>query len=253
MRRQARLALASLLIASLATVACGPSEEERAAAELAKKTQDAYAAMEAAKGPLDAKRAELKAARAALDAAGTNPAADLFAKVEAIEKETYPMAEALSAKATEFINTSEITEGAPLTPEQRKAFDYLAEEAIVIGQEYIEKGGDYRKAIEIYGNQLGADKDNPKLLAAKAEAEKLRYMTAERFAAAKKGMTQYEIKKLLGAVKGLNSREFKEQGRVGWYYPKEDGGAAGVFFKEKAGVWIVEVLQFDAVKAGEKN
>lgn len=253
MRRQARLALASLLIASLATVGCGPTEEEKAAAEKAKKTQDAYAAMEAAKVPLDAKRAELKTARAELDAAGASPAAELFAKVEALEKESYPLADAFSAKVTDFINTSEITEGAPLTPEQRKAFDYLADEAIVVGQEYIDKGGDYRKAIEIYSSQLGSDKDNAKLLAAKAEAEKLRFMTADRFAVAKKGMTQHEIKKLLGAVKGVNVRDFKEQGRIGWYYPKEDGGAAGVFFKEKGGVWIVEVLQFDAVKAEDKG
>lgn len=256
MRIQARLALASLLIASLAVVACGPTEEEQAAAEKIQKEKDAYAAMEAAKPPLDAKRAELNAARAAVDAAGETVAADLVAKVEALEKDANKLGDAFSAKVTEYINSSEINEGAPLNPEQRKAFDYLADEAILIARDYIDKGGDYRKAIDIYNSALSADKDNAKLKAAKEEAEKLRYMTPERFAAVKKGMSQYEVRKAIGNVKNQNKREFKDRGRVGWFYPKEDGGAAGVYFKEKSagkGEWIVETAQFDAVKPGAGN
>lgn len=256
MRRQASLALASLLIASLAAIGCGPSAEEKAATEKAQKAAAAYTAMEAAKTPLDAKREELKAARAAAEAAEEDAAAELTAKADAIEKEANQLADAFSGSVTDYINSSSITQGAPLNAEQRKAFDYLAQEQILIAQDYIDKGGDYRKAIDIYTSALSNDSDNAALLAAKEKAERLRYMTEERFAAVKKGMTQAEVRALLGTVRQQNVRNYKERARIAWFYPREDSGAAGVFFKEKVkdkGPWIVEIAQFEAVKPGASN
>ncbi|MEM7515788.1 MAG: hypothetical protein AAF368_02540, partial [Planctomycetota bacterium] len=63
--------------------------------------------------------------------------------------------------------------------------------------------------------------------------------------------TQAEVRGLLGTVKNTNVREFTEQNRIGWFYRKEDGGAGGVYFREKtegSDDWIVEISDFDAIK-----
>jgi outer membrane protein assembly factor BamE (lipoprotein component of BamABCDE complex) len=99
-----------------------------------------------------------------------------------------------------------------------------------------------------------ADPDSQKLLDAKADAERLQYMDEERFSQVKKGMTQDEVRSLLGTANARNIREYAEDNTVGWFYRREDHGAAGVFFKEKQGVWTAVVVDFNALKppvAGE--
>lgn len=246
------------LIAGLALVwtACGPSEEEVQAKKKQEAVAAALTAMEGARGPLVAKRQELNAAKAELAAIATDDAT-VQAKVESLEKETAKLADDFSRAVTDFINTSDITQGAALTPDQRKAFDYLAEEQILVAKEYIEKAGDYKKAIDIYEQILATDDKNSQALAAKAEAEKLRYMDQARFSQVKPGMSQKEVRAILGQVRNINVREFKEQARVGWFYQTAaDGHAAGVYFKEKSkgkGDWIVETAKFDAVKPEAKS
>ncbi|MEM1182520.1 MAG: hypothetical protein AAGM22_29505 [Acidobacteriota bacterium] len=64
-------------------------------------------------------------------------------------------------------------------------------------------------------------------------------------------MTQAEVGVLLGTVNNTHVREFTEQNRIGWFYRKEDGGAAGVYFREKekgSDDWVVEISDFDAIK-----
>lgn len=264
------LLLASVLILSL--TACAPSQDdaEDPAAAL-------WSEIEQMQSELAAKRAEIDEARGQLDAASAKDEADdagdnagddaataegeaeegaeaaptaeeLEARVEQLTKQASEMSQALYEKLIEYINTSGIIEGEPLTPEQRQAFDWKAEEDIRIAQEYIDKGGDYSRAIDIYDASLMSDPESQLLLDAKAEAERLQYMTEERFAAVEKGMTQDEVRELLGTVNQRNVREYEDDGTVGWFYRREDGGAAGVFFQERKGEWQVVVADFDAAK-----
>jgi tetratricopeptide (TPR) repeat protein len=205
----------------------------------------AWAAVEKTQPDLTAKRQELKSLQSQLAAADEAGAADLKAKADALEKETIKLGDEFFSKLTEYINNAGIAEGAALTPQQRQAFDYLADENMLIAREYIDKGGDYKKALDIYEQALFNDPQNSKLLAAKAEAERLRYMTKDRFDLVKKGMTEAEVRNLLGQVKTSNMRDFEEAKQKGWFYPKEDGGAAGVFFKDGK----VVTTNFDQVKA----
>jgi hypothetical protein len=81
-------------------------------------------------------------------------------------------------------------------------------------------------------------------------------MTQERFAQVKKGMTKDEVRELLGQVMLSNLREFppakaSDRPVEGWFYKKKDGGAAGVYFREKRkgqGDWAVYNVDFDAIK-----
>jgi hypothetical protein len=215
------------------------------------------------KGTLDAKRAELASAREALAAASADdaegetaegeatPAETAQAKVDSLQAEVASLSDQVYGKLIEFINSAGLVEGQPLTPEQRGAFDLKAEMDIAIAQEYIDRGGDYQRAINIYDTALASDKDNAKLLAARAEAERLQHMDEARFSQVKKGMSQEEVRALLGTVKSTNVREFNEKDRLGWFYRKQDGGAAGVYFKRKkdgGDTWIVETADFNAVK-----
>ena len=173
---------------------------------------------------------------------------ELEAKIAELTDKALDQAEEFTGKLIEYINESGITEGQPLTPEQRQAFDWKAEEDIRIAQEYIDEGGDYSRAIDIYNASLMSDPENQALLDAKTKAEELQFMTEERFAAVKKGMSQDEVRGLIGMVHNRNKRDYEDQAMVGWFYPRDGGGAAGVFFKEKNGEWLVTLADFEAVK-----
>lgn len=173
---------------------------------------------------------------------------ELEAKATALQAEIESMTEDVGAKVVEYLNAAEISVGSEYTPEQQYAIDIKIKEDILIAQEYIRQGGDYGRALEIYSGSRQLDMDHPDLLAAIEEAETLRYMTEERFKLAKKNMTQDEIRENLGQVKHSNVRDYEDQGVQAWFYKKEDGGAAGVFFKKKGGEWKVYKLDFKAAE-----
>lgn len=263
-------ALSITLLAGLMLAGCAAQteEEDRAAAQA-----EAWATLQQAKADLDAKRQELRALResAESDAAEGEAAEGEAAPtegqeaaegeagepppkpVEALQKEVNKMAEEFTGQLAAFINSQEIYEGEPLTEVQRAAFDMKADEDILVAKEYIEKAGNYQKAIDIYTTALLADPTSEKLMAAKAEAEALRHMTEERFAPVKKGMTRDEVKALLGTPKPTNVREF-EKGVIGWFYPKEEPRtAAGVYFRKRKGEYVVYSADFEAIKADEEE
>lgn len=248
-----------VLVLAMAPIACstGPTEEEQAAA-----AQDAeWTWLDETKAELDAKRGELRALReqiearaeAAADEAaeeGEETAEELQAKAASLENELVATSDEFMGRLVGFINDQGIAVGGELTDVQRSAIRMKSAEEIVVAREYIEKGGDYSKAIEIYNQALTFDPDNEDLLAAKAEAEELQYMREDRFDQVKKGMSQAEVRALLGQVNLHNIKEYEERGTVAWFYRKEDNGAAGVFFKEKKkgeGDWRVYATDFDAV------
>ena len=241
-------------------VACGPSQEEQLAAAQA----EALAQLEQGKAELDSLRKELADARSALKAAMEEEAedaadrvAELEAEVERLRNEVTAKTDEFSSTLVDFINSDPPIEGEPLTESQLAGIRMKSAEDILVAREHIEKGGDHRRAIDIYNQALLVDPDNEDLKAALAEAEELRYMTEERFAAVSKGMTQDEARELLGQPNLRNIREYPERGGVvAWFYPTtEAGDAAAVWFRpNKAGDMTVYQLKFDAItKEGEEE
>lgn len=277
MRRGMTLfALANLLLACFALVACetGPTEEEVKAAKAA----EDWAWLEQTKAELDAKRAEVAQLRERIanwdpdaepdamegaegeaegtegdEAEGTAEAPvtleDLQAQVEATAKEAVSLADSFAGRLIQFINEQQIGVDSELTDVQRKALAMKSDEDIVLAREYIVKGGEYQRAIDIYTQALIFDPENEKLLAAKAEAEELRYMTEERLGQIKKGMSEDEVRGLLGTPKSSNVREF-DNGSVGWFYPKEEPRtAAAVYYQKKKDELKVYKTDFNAIEA----
>lgn len=207
--------------------------------EVAEREQALAAAEEAAEGE----------AEAAEGAAMPTPA-ELEAEITAKKAEAQAKADELIQNVVDFLNAENMEAGLPPTERQLEAIRIKSAEDMVLAQEYIDKGGDYRRAIDIYNAALQLDPDNEELKARLADAEANRYMSQERFAAAKKGMTQKEIRKVLGQVNLHNVREYPDRNVTAWFYPTAEGGyAAAVWFRpeKKSGEPKAYQVKYEAV------
>jgi tetratricopeptide (TPR) repeat protein len=251
-------ALAGSLLLVLA-VACGGGKE--AAAKAKQQARDAeWTELQQHKADLDQKRQRLAELRtqagaesdesmpAGEAAAGGEPAAG--SEEQQLEQDISTDSQAFYEQLVNFINSAEIVVGQELTERQKAAIAMKSDEDILVAQEFIDKGGDYARALEIYDTALQADPDNEHLHQAKQWAEEHRWMTEERFAAVKKGMTRAEVRAVLGQPNLHNIQTYPEKKTVAWFYPKgPDRSAAGIYFNQKgSGPYKVYLAQFNAVK-----
>ena len=192
--------------------------------------------IEGAKKKLDAKREELASLRQQ-----ANSGADVAASLNKINEEITQDSDELGRRLADYINVDPPVPGQPMSPDQLASVRLKSSEDMAIASEYIELGGDYRRALDIYNSALAIDPDNAELKAAISDAEAKRFMSLERFGAVKKGMTEGDVITRLGRPLMRNIREYPEKKVVAWFYPKNDEGeAAGVFFNDKKLVYSTE-------------
>lgn len=260
MLKSRTIALGMCAVVALA-VACGsgtdPEEQAR---------NQEWQWLQQTKQELDAKRAQLAqlASQAAMaaqaeggdEAAGEEGAAetapvDVAAQMSALEEEITALSEQFTSRLVAFLNDDPIVEGQPPTERQLAALRMKSDEDMVLAQEWIDKGGDYKRAIDIYQSALQLDPDNAGLQGALTQAEANRYMTEERFAQAEKGMSREEVRALLGQPNLHNIREYSDRGVVAWFYPTdENGDAAGVWFEvnDETGESSAYQLKYEAIQ-----
>ncbi len=252
----------ALLFALPFVAACekGPSPEEL-------EREAEWTWISDAKAQLDAKRQELAALREQLAAlAGAEPAAggaegeevagptaeELSAQVEQLQTEVADLSEEFNGRLVGALNADPMIEGEEPTERQQAMLRMKSDEDMLMAAEWIDKGGDYKRAIEIYNTALGLDPDNEKLKQALARAEADRFMSRERFEQAKKGMTEDEVRALLGQANLRNVKQYPDD-VVGWFYPTaDDGSAAAVWFKpdKKRDARVAYQLKYEAIKPG---
>ncbi|MGB3561945.1 MAG: tetratricopeptide repeat protein [Thermoanaerobaculia bacterium] len=251
-----------VLLVALIHVACGPSGQSKQ--ELA--LQEEFVALQEMQTELNGKRQELADLRLeqvaavvegveAETEAGEEEAVeeevDLASEIIALEEEIAALTDEYGGRLVGALNANPMIEGEEPTEMQHTLIAMKSDEDIALARDWIEKGGDYKRAIEIYNTALLIDPDNEKVLAALAEADSARYMNAELFEQAKKGMTQEQIKAILGQVNLHNIREYPDRGVVAWFYPTtEAGGAAAVWFREskKTGELEAYLIKFEGVR-----
>jgi tetratricopeptide (TPR) repeat protein len=227
-----------LTVAAVLAIGC-QNEEEVARQQQAAARQTAWAEIEQVKQDLDARRAELASARAQAaqapdDVAARAREAELDAGVTERQND-------LSARLATYINDDPPLQGEAPRPDQLAAIRLNSAETMLIAREYIEMGGDYRKAIDIYNQLLVSDPGNADVKAALADAQAKRFMTEARFAAVKKGMTVDEVVAAIGRPYTRNIKEYPDRGVTTWLYPTDEkGSAAGVFFNDKKVVYRAE-------------
>lgn len=257
----------ALLLVLSGLAGCGPDPEVVAEQE----RQEKWQAIELAKESLEESRQALAEARAAAEAAAAaadegeatqqdagdddgveESAADGeqaagAGDVEALQAEVDEAAQSFSQQLVEFINANAPEQGQEPPVQVAQAIRMKSNEDILVAQEYIRRGGDYRRAIEIYDTALAADPSYERLQQLKAEAEEMRYVTEERFAQVENGMTRDEVEALLGPVNLRNIRDYEEKDAVAWFYPKDSrGSAAAVWFnQERSGEYVVYQSDFN--------
>ncbi len=241
--RIARLMLTIAAVAGLA-VGCGAKKAKGPTFDIAgefAKVTTARDALKQARSNLEAVRGKLEAL-AKLDRPTPAQSAER-AQLEAELKQAQSVFDeaftndqsALSA----FLNVVLNDEALRSAQETRKALDLYAEEALVNAKDFMERAGDYRRAIELLETAEGyftAVNLSPPatLLAAKEEAKNKRYLTKERFDLLKKGMTEEQVKAITGTPFYANVRENEVRGKkvVSWLFNRQDGEVAGLYFEK---------------------
>lgn len=255
-----RWAFVTLFACAVVALACSGTDED-AAAEAERDAQ--WQQIQDQKAQLDDLRAQLAAAREAEASAGGEGEGEAAASadgpsVEQLEAQVDEASQEFTTALVGFINDNPLLEGVEPTERQRAALRMKSSEDMLIAEEYIEEGGDYRQALQIYKLALLTDPDNDELQAAMERAEEMRYMSEERFSAVKNGMTQEEVRAEIGIPHHANRRNFEERGVQAWFYPVDaQGSAAAVYFRERGGNMVVyqsnyrEVVKEGPTEAGE--
>ena len=156
---------------------------------------------------------------------------ELAAQVEALEEEVGNLTDDFGQRLAMYINALQIPQGEALTPEQLAAIRMKSDEDILVAREWIQKGGDYRRAIDIYEGQLIWDPDNEKLQKEMEYAEQMRFVTPDRFAQVIEGLTREQVTQILGPVNLQNMKKYPDDQVEAWFYRREDGGVAAVWFR----------------------
>jgi len=246
-RTPRKLWLATAVILTLALVGCatGPKEDPMAAE---------WDALQAAKTALDAKRQELVALKAEaampVDPEAEGEPVDHTAHIEALGAEVTGLADGFMTQVVTFLNNDPIIAEDGPTERQTAAIRLKSGEDMLVAEEWIAEGGDYSRAIQIYENTLNLDPDNEDLKAAMARAQEMRFMSAERFATAKKGMTEDAVREALGTPLHYNVKTYPDKGGVtAWFYQTDEAGsAAAIWFRpNKEEILTAYLTKYDSV------
>jgi outer membrane protein assembly factor BamE (lipoprotein component of BamABCDE complex) len=251
-RRRVWTAVAAVLALALAGCPSGPTEDPLEAE---------WAVVQEAKAALDAKRQELADLEALAAAPVEEPAegeeavepVDYTAQIDVLREEVTTMGDAFMGQVVGFLNADPMLADAEPTERQLAAIRLKSSEDLLVARQWIGEGGDYRQAIQIYENSLRLDPDNADLLAALSDAQEKRFMSEERFAAAKKGMSEEAIREALGTPLHHNVKSYEDRGVTAWFYPtSEDGAAAAVWFRPNdAGESVCYLVKYEAVPGRE--
>ena len=230
------LVCALLGTAALAT-GCGPTRNETG-------TEPRQATSEAEWAWLQKTQQTLAEQRTRL--AATDP---VDPRTAALRKQTAALTAELNARLVAFINADPPVQGQPLSVRQKAAIRMKSDEDILLAREFIDQGGDYQRAIEIYKEALATDPGYARLEEELARAQARRYVTRDAFAQLKKGMTQDEVRGLLGPPNLHSVKDYPDRGVIGWFYPKDaSGAAAAVWFAKSEAGYAVYLFDFDALQ-----
>lgn len=249
-----RLFLGTLLGTLVLFPGCRPTQDERQEAHQEEVSGAGWEWLQETKQTLDERRERLAQLEAAAPQPGQNAqqaaqnaqeTARLAQERQAIDE----LAREFHRRLVEYINAgASASPGEPLGERQLAALRLKSDEDILLAREHIQRNGDYRRAIEVYESALAADPDNGRLKEELETAKARRYITRERFVQVKEGMTQEEVRRLLGQPNLQDIRPYPERDVVAWFYPKDASGAAAAVWFKSGDAGEVYQLDFEAIQ-----
>ncbi|HXT21842.1 MAG TPA: hypothetical protein VN923_13910 [Thermoanaerobaculia bacterium] len=248
MGARATAAIVVALLVAVSAGGCRDAAEQRAESARAQE----WAALQRDKRTIDGERGELRRLRGRL--AAVPIAADgtpLAAGDAAIAREVALREERLAARSSHlgdrlvhylggFVHDAG---GSP--PGWNAAVRMKSDEDLAVAQEWIDRGGDYRRAIEILETQRALDPGDERLTQALVRAREMRFVTPERFARVQAGMSPIDVRAALGPVNLREVLRRPAEQLEAWYYPKRGGGKAAVYFRYEEGRRGYVVYQTD--------
>jgi hypothetical protein len=113
-----------------------------------------------------------------------------------------------------------------------RAATVLANEKIIVGDEYMTVLSRFDMAIQAYREAMQIDPSNRDAPGRIAAAEQRRFVSMSSFAAVKTGMSELDVRKLVGLPREDWIKQVVQNRRVYsvWIYPKADGGASAIYF-----------------------
>lgn len=114
-----------------------------------------------------------------------------------------------------------------------RAAQIYADEKVRVGDAYADLLARWDRAIELYRQALALDPTHEVARQRLARAEQRRYVTLDAFSHVRDGMTERQVEQLLGHPREDWIRQQVQGNRIFtvWIYPKNDGGAAAVYFE----------------------
>ena len=236
----AKAIAAALLICG---VACSDGPE---AAAPTFDTASGLARCRSARAELDDAWMRLDAARAAVVPSSAVPAAGVGSSGDRRDPETELAAAQTAfdlaygddqAALTEFLNAALRTGAADR--DIAVALSLYADSAIRCATDVIARSGDYRRAIDLLETARGYFAEAhaalpPDLLAALERARRFSVITKARFDRLARGMTDAQVKVLVGVPYADNVRRSEVAGKqvTSWLYRSEDGGVSALYFDD---------------------
>src|SRR5947209_1355771 len=113
-----------------------------------------------------------------------------------------------------------------------RAAQVLAREKIIMGDEYLQYLSRYDKALELYRAAVELDSSSSDAKQRVALAEQRRFVSMTAFATVKAGIKEDDVRKVVGLPREDWIKQVVQNNRIYsvWIYPKEDGGAAAIYF-----------------------
>jgi len=113
-----------------------------------------------------------------------------------------------------------------------RAATLLANEKILLGDDYMNILSRYEKALEMYRRALEFDPTNAAAQQRIDLVQKKRYVDMSAFAGVKSGMKEDDVRRVVGFPREDWIKQVVQNNRVYsvWIYPKADGGASAIYF-----------------------